>query len=244
MSTDPGELERAILDLMATQSVGRLGMPLNVIRAGLPRTSDRLTDRALERLTRLDRIEVGPVAGMRRLVDHEVRAISRQNQAACRSATVHVRVAPAHAGSARDGARPGSGPLLREPSADPIGNPIWDLIALARAPRPDADPGRAVDRDHVWDEFGIFDRPYPEDVPLEVQALTEARGWPRHLARAMTRIGGAVVRRVGDVVREHAGSSDDQLEAAARRAQDQRRWLAYLAQVRNTDRQPDRTGPA
>jgi hypothetical protein len=215
------ELQRLILQVMAAQSVGRLGMPLTVIRAALPRTSDRLIDRALGDLTLRDLIEPGPVPGMRRLVDPDLRATTHQNQRACRSV---------------DG-------LVDGLVADRIATVIADLIARARAAGPEPGAPRKADGVHPWDGFEIFDQPSLDEVPLEIQALSEARHWPRHAARAIRTTGGAVVRRIGDLIGEHTGSSQDQDLARARRAQDQRQWWAYLAEVRALDQQHHRRSP-
>jgi hypothetical protein len=207
VSKGSGELQRIILDVMATQSVGHLGIPLSVIRACVPDASDRLIDRAVDSLTRWDLIETGPVPGMRRLVDRDARSAARQNQEACRSATQAC---------------------VERPERDLVA----ELIAKARTRGRDTDDGRTVERDHAWDAFEIFDRPYRDDVPIEIQALTEVKGWPRRLARLLRHLGSTVVRGIGDVRRELAGSDDDQLRTAARRAADQRRWFAYVTEVR------------
>jgi hypothetical protein len=241
MSKDPDELQRRILGVMAAQSVGHLGMPLNVIRAALPDTSDRLIDRALDRLTRRDLIEAGPVPEMRRLVDRDARVTARQNQEARRSAMAHIRT-HLPADDPRDGAEGALEPPDPDPFADVIAEVIANLIATARASRPEPDADRTVERDHEWDVFEILDRPYADDVPLEVRALSEARAWPRRLARLLAGLGGTVVRVAGDVVRERAGSSEDRVRTAARRAQDQHHWLTYLAEVRAVSGQPPASG--
>jgi len=234
LSTDPklllvskgsGEIQRHILEMMAAQSVGHLGMPLNVIRAGLPDVSDRLIDRAMDSLTRLDLIEAGPVPEMRRLVDREMRAAALQNQQACRTAAAHLRaLSPGGDPQEGEGSRVG----VERPDHDLVA----DLIAKARAARPATDDKPRFERDHAWDAFAILDQPYRDDVPLEVQALSETTAWLRRLARLVTDIGRAVIRVTGAAVRNHTGFSDDQAQAFARRAQDQRRWLAYVAEVR------------